>query len=358
MSDSSPPSSEEVPADANEQCVGPSSEMAGKASSCEGCPNQADCASGAARGPDPALAEVAERMADIRHKILVLSGKGGVGKSTMSAQLAWTLAESGFSVGALDIDVCGPSLPRMLGVEAEEVRRSNFGWSPVYASDNLAVMSVGFMLSSREDAIIWRGPRKNGLIRQFLTEVYWGELDFLLVDAPPGTSDEHISIAQYMHDAAVDGAVIVTTPQEMSLLDVRKEISFCRKTGIPVLGVVENMAGFVCPCCSALSDIFPAVTGGAQRMCAEMGVPFLGQMPLDPEVLRCCERGVSYLRGHETTKAGRALRALVQRVLDSSDALRETAKAHVIIGGDDDGADLATVKARLPEDEAKDASAA
>ena len=332
MSDDAPP-----PSDANEECVGPSSEQAGKASSCDGCPNQEACATGANRGPDPAVAEVSERMADIRHKLLVLSGKGGVGKSTVSAQLAWTLAESGFHTGVLDVDICGPSMPRMLGVESADVRRSNYGWSPVYASDTLACMSVAFMLSSRDDAIIWRGPRKNGLIKQFLTEVYWGDLDFLIVDAPPGTSDEHISIAQYLTTSHIDGAIIVTTPQEVALLDVRKEINFCKKTHIPILGVVENMAGYVCPCCDHVSDIFPALTGGAERMCEEMGVRFIGRIPLDPEVLRCCERGVSYLRGHEGTKAGKALRAVVMAVLDSNDGLRDTAKAHPIIGGEEEG---------------------
>eukprot|EP00456_Euglypha_rotunda_P005623 TRINITY_DN10950_c0_g1_i1.p1 TRINITY_DN10950_c0_g1~~TRINITY_DN10950_c0_g1_i1.p1 ORF type:complete len:172 (+),score=20.30 TRINITY_DN10950_c0_g1_i1:142-657(+) len=152
----------------------------------------------------------------------------------------------------------------MTGVEHEEVRRSAFGWSPVYATENLAVMSVAFMLASKTDAIIWRGPRKTELIKQFLTDVYWDKLDFLIIDAPPGTSDEHITIAQFLKTAKVDGAIIVTTPQEVSLLDVRKEITFCSKTGIPILGVVENMAGFVCPCCKTQTDIFPAVTGGAK----------------------------------------------------------------------------------------------
>ena len=186
----------EVPDNANSECVGPASEQAGQASSCEGCPNQEACASGAGRTADPAIAQVQQRLSDIKHKLLILSGKGGVGKSTVSSQLAWTLAESGYSVGVLDVDITGPSIPRMLGVEGEEVRRSNFGWSPVYAADNLAVMSVAFMLASRNDAIIWRGPRKTGLIKQFLTDVDWQQLDFLLVDAPPGTSDEHISLAQ------------------------------------------------------------------------------------------------------------------------------------------------------------------
>jgi Mrp family chromosome partitioning ATPase len=320
--------SSDRPANANEECVGPASEQAGKASACEGCPNQSACASGEGRKEDPALAEVAERLANVRHKILVLSGKGGVGKSTFSSQLAWTLAHQGYQVGILDIDICGPSVPRMMGVEHEEVRKSNFGWSPVYATENLAVMSVAFLLGDRNAAIIWRGPRKNGLIKQFLTDVDWGELDFLIVDAPPGTSDEHISIAQYLTKAQVDGAVVVTTPQEVALLDVRKEITFCQKVHVPVLGVVENMAGFVCPCCSHKSDIFPAVTGGAAKMSAEMNVPFLGSIPLDPNLLQSCEEGKCFIERHPQSAAAKPLLDVVKHVLDATPKLKNTAAEH------------------------------
>lgn len=166
---------------------------------------------------------------------LVLSGKGGVGKSTVSAQIAFSLAGMGKQVGLLDVDICGPSIPRMLGLVGQEVHQSASGWSPVYVEDNLGVMSIGFMLPSSDDAIIWRGPRKNGLIKQFLTDVDWGVLDYLIIDTPPGTSDEHISIVQYLKAANVDGAVIVTTPQEVAMADVRKEINFCKKTGLFLL---------------------------------------------------------------------------------------------------------------------------
>lgn len=212
------------------KCVGPSSDEAGKADSCAGCPNQSSCASGETK-VDNSQILIQNRMASVKHKILVLSGKGGVGKSTFAAQLAFSLALQGKQVGLLDIDICGPSVPRMLGLVGHEVHQSASGWSPVYVQDNLAVMSVGFMLPSKDDAVIWRGPRKNGLIKQFLTDVVWSELDYLIVDTPPGTSDEHISIVQYLKSCHVDGAVIVTTPQEVSMADVRKEINFCRKTG-------------------------------------------------------------------------------------------------------------------------------
>ena len=173
-------------------------------------------------------------MRPVKHKILVLSGKGGVGKSTFAAQLSFALAGLDKQIGLLDIDICGPSIPKMLGLEGQEIHQSNLGWSPVYVEDNLGVMSIGFMLPDPDEAVIWRGPRKNGLIKQFVKDVDWGDLDYLVVDAPPGTSDEHISIMQYLKASNVDGAIIVTTPQEVSLIDVRKEINFCKKVGIKV----------------------------------------------------------------------------------------------------------------------------
>ncbi|KAH0984609.1 hypothetical protein GBA52_011786 [Prunus armeniaca] len=176
----------EIPENANEHCPGPQSDSAGKSDACEGCPNQQICATTAPKGPDPDVVAIAERMATVKHKILVLSGKGGVGKSTFSAQLAFALAAMDFQVGLLDIDICGPSIPKMLGLEGQEIHQSNLGWSPVYVESNLGVMSIGFMLPEPDDAVIWRGPRKNALIKQFLKDVYWGELDFLVVDAPPG----------------------------------------------------------------------------------------------------------------------------------------------------------------------------
>ena len=150
-------------------------------------------------------------------------------------------------MGLLDIDICGPSIPKMLGLEGQEIHQSNLGWSPVYVESNLGAMSIGFMLPHPDEAVVWRGPRKNALIKQFLKDVYWGELDFLVVDAPPGTSDEHISIVQYLDATGIDGAIIVTTPQQVSLIDVRKEISFSKKVGVKVLGVVENMSGLSQP---------------------------------------------------------------------------------------------------------------
>ena len=278
-----------IPLDANEECPGTASESAGKADACAGCPNQQFCASGEAAKPDPDLPAIEARMAQVSRKVLVLSGKGGVGKSTISAALARGLAaDEEVQVGLMDVDICGPSIPKVMGLEREQVHRSSSGWSPVYPEDNLAVMSVGFLLGGADEAVIWRGPKKNGLIKQFLKDVDWGELDFLVVDTPPGTSDEHLSLAKFL---GADGAVIVTTPQAVALLDVRKQINFCRKVGIPVLGVVENMSAFVCPKCSTATPIFAPTTGGAEGMAAEMAVPFLGRVPLDPRVAQASDQG-------------------------------------------------------------------
>jgi Mrp family chromosome partitioning ATPase len=219
---------EAAPANANAECVGPASESAGKSSACEGCPNQSACSTGAFNSPEAkAKAQqesqaLKESLANVSHVILVLSGKGGVGKSTIAAQLSHTLASQGFAVGLLDVDLCGPSAPRMVLGDAyatAQVHRSGSGaWTPVYAKSNLAVMSISFLLEDNAAAVVWRGPRKNALIQQFLTEVDWtGDtdgLDYLIVDTPPGTSDEHISTVQYLQKAgSISGAVVVTTPE-------------------------------------------------------------------------------------------------------------------------------------------------
>ncbi|CDW77673.1 cytosolic fe-s cluster assembly factor nubp1 [Stylonychia lemnae] len=301
--------------DANENCPGVGTQSAGKSEACAGCPNQTICSTGEAQKEDPALEEIAEKLNQVKNVILVLSGKGGVGKSTISTQLALTLAQDEkIQVGLLDIDICGPSVPRMLGLEGQEVHQSNQGWSPVYFEDNLAVMSIGFLLPSKDDAIIWRGPRKNGLIKQFLTDVIWEDLDYLIIDTPPGTSDEHISVVQYLKKTKVLGSIIVTTPQEVSLSDVRKEINFCKKTELPVIGVVENMSGFVCPNCDCESQIFPPITGGASKMCQDMNIKLLAQLPLEPKILLSCEGGKCFASEHPDTKSARIFQDIVKQV--------------------------------------------
>jgi len=281
---------------------------------------------------------IRDRLESVRHKILILSGKGGVGKSTFAAQLAYALSSRNYRVGLLDVDICGPSVPLLFGQEGKDVHRSNSGWSPVFVTDNLSLMSIGFLLPNADDAVIWRGPRKDGLIKQFLKDTEWTDLDFLIVDAPPGTSDEHLSVVQHMKLAGIDGAIIITTPQEMALADVRKEINFCKKVGINILGVVENMSGLNLPmnCAQVMFtsaengsditlkvrdaiqknfpsgftassanvhfepssiriqiDVFPASRGGALKMCERAGVEYLGSIPLDPAIAVASEKGLS-----------------------------------------------------------------
>jgi Mrp family chromosome partitioning ATPase len=290
---------EDIPQDANENCPGTCSDTAGKGSACQGCPNQTACSTGKAKEEDPSIELIAKKLSNVKNIIFVLSGKGGVGKSTVSSQLAMTLAsieEQKYEVGLLDIDICGPSIPRMLGLENEEVHQSNDGWTPVYYDNNLAVMSIGFLLSNKNDAVIWRGPRKNGLIKQFLTDVVWDNLDYLVIDTPPGTSDEHLSIIQYLGKTNILGAVVVTTPQEISLLDVRKELNFCVKTNIPIIGVVENMSGFTCPNCKCNYDIFKPNTGGAAKMCEEFNVDLLACIPIEPDLLQASDSGKTFVK--------------------------------------------------------------
>lgn len=305
---------ESKPSNAPEHCPGTDNELAGKAAACAGCPNQNICAT-TPKGPDPAIPLINERMENIRHKILILSGKGGVGKSTFTSQLAFALSnDEEVQVGLVDVDICGPSIPKIMGLEGEQIHQSSSGWSPVYLEDNLAVMSIGFMLQNQDDAIIWRGPKKNGLIKQFLKDVEWGPLDFLLIDTPPGTSDEHLSIVQFLKEAGIDGAIVITTPQEMALQDVRKEINFCRKVGIPILGVVENMRGFVCPGCKNESQIFLPSTGGAQKMCEELNLRLLGSIPLDPRIAKSCDHGVSFMDEFPDSPATKALEKIVEGI--------------------------------------------
>jgi len=277
-----------------DECPGVGTEESGKASACDGCPNQKICASAGPAAPDPDIDIIAERLSGVKHKLLILSGKGGVGKSTVTANLVRCLATThNKEVGVLDIDLCGPSQPTIMGCQGESVHQSGSGWSPVFVDDNLSLMSAGFLLPTEDTALIWRGPKKNGLIKQLLRDVDWGNLDFLLVDTPPGTSDEHLSLVQYLAAAGVDGAVIVTTPQEISLQDVRKEINFCQKVGLRVLGVVENMSQFVCPKCHIVSTILPTSTGGAEKLSSDTGAPVLSKLPLDPVIGKSCDEGAN-----------------------------------------------------------------
>jgi ATP-binding protein involved in chromosome partitioning len=249
------------------------------------------------------------RLCRINHKIVVLSGKGGVGKSTIAVNLATALMLSGLRVGLLDVDIHGPSIPTMLGLENETLQGGPGGLFPVFLG-NMKIMSLGFLLKNTDDAVIWRGPMKMGVIKQFLTDVEWGDLDYLIVDAPPGTGDEPLSLCQLIQP--LDGAVIVTTPQKVAAVDVRKSISFCRQVSVPVIGVIENMSGFVCPHCGEITQILPA--GGGKKIAADMQVPFLGTIPLDPNIAASCDAGQAFIHHYASSPTAKLMQDIINRI--------------------------------------------
>lgn len=282
---------------------------------CETC-TSGDCASKTRRpGENDAEFEQRQRLQSrlcrIKNKILVLSGKGGVGKSTVAVNLAVSLMLAGKRVGLLDVDIHGPSVPTMLGLEGEVLQGHEHEILPVPLGD-LQVMSIGFLLRHQDDAVIWRGPRKMGVIQQFLSDVAWGDLDFLVIDSPPGTGDEPLNVVQLLD--RVDGAVVVTTPQRVAAVDVRKSISFCRELHVPVLGVVENMSGFVCPHCGQETHILPR--GSAEAMCQEMDVRFLGSLPMDPVLAQAADDGRAFVQAFAESPVAARFRELVAPVLE------------------------------------------
>jgi Mrp family chromosome partitioning ATPase/predicted Fe-Mo cluster-binding NifX family protein len=244
-------------------------------------------------------------MKNIRHKILVLSGKGGVGKSTVAANLAVWLSARGNKVGLLDADIHGPSIPKLLGLEREKLQRTNDKIIPASYNRMLKVMSIGFLLHNEQDALIWRGPMKHNIIDNFVSNVSWDELDYLVVDCPPGTGDEPLSIVQLIPD--IDGAVIVTTPQQLAVIDVRKCITFCRQLNIPILGIIENMAGFICPHCGLKSELFAG--GGGKELAEQLNMPFAGRIPLDPHLVLTCDMGEPLICSDIQSPTKKALQA-------------------------------------------------
>ena len=252
-----------------------------------------------------------ERLRQIRHRLIVLSGKGGVGKSTVAANLAWSLAQAGRTVGLLDIDIHGPSIPKLFGLEGAKLDSDALGLHPICLGPNLKVMSIGFLVESPQDAVIWRGPLKYSVIRQFLRDVNWGALDYLIVDSPPGTGDEPLSVVQLMGQPA--SAIVVTTPQDVAVADVRRSITFCQRLQLQVLGVVENMSGFVCPHCGKTTDLFKS--GGGESLAQEMGVPFLGKVPLDPQVVDSGDAGTPFVQRFAESPAAHAFKDIVHPIL-------------------------------------------
>ncbi len=250
--------------------------------------------------PDPNEV-VKKSLNQIKNKIIVMSGKGGVGKTSTSVNIAIALANKGFKVGLMDVDIHGPDIPRMLGLEGMLGLDQNQKLSPLSYSDNLTAVSVESLMVNKDDAIIWRGPVKHSAIQQFISDVEWGELDFLIIDSPPGTGDEPLSVTQIIKDAK---AIIVTTPQEVSLADVRKSISFCKTVKMEIFGLIENMSGSACPHCGEIIDLFGS--GGGETTAKASGITFLGKVPFDSKMVKCGDTGTSYQDQNKDTAVTKA----------------------------------------------------
>jgi Mrp family chromosome partitioning ATPase len=259
---------------------------------------------------EPTPEETAARaLSGVRNKFLIMSGKGGVGKTSTSVNLAIALARKGHKVGLLDVDLHGPDIPKMLGLEGTMEVTQSRKLQPKQFSENLCAVSIESLLPDRDEAVIWRGPVKFNAIRQFIEEVEWGELDYLIVDAPPGTGDEPLTIAQLIKDAK---AIIVTTPQEVALADVRKSISFCRRVDLEIFGLVENMSGFTCPHCSEAVDLLG--NGGGKKTADAAGIQFLGKIPFDPRMVSCSDSGISFQDQHRDAEAATAFIGVAEKV--------------------------------------------
>ncbi|NPA15711.1 MAG: Mrp/NBP35 family ATP-binding protein [Deferribacteres bacterium] len=277
---------------------------------CSTCPMASQCSQDVQKKHQEEL--LRRRLSKIKHKIMVMSGKGGVGKTTVSVNLAYALAKRGYRVGLLDADIHGPNVPLMLGLEGRQLYVSDEGIEPLQVNENLKVVSMSFLLSSPDTPVIWRGPLKMSALRQFLSEVNWGELDFLIIDLPPGTGDEPLSIAQLIKE--LDGSIIVTTPQDVALLDSRKSINFSKKLNVPVLGIIENMSGLICPHCGKEIALFKI--GGGEKAAREYGVPFLGRIPIDPKVVELEDEGKPLFEAAPDSPVVKAFEQIVDRLLE------------------------------------------
>jgi ATP-binding protein involved in chromosome partitioning len=255
-----------------------------------------------------------QRMCRIGNKLLVMSGKGGVGKSTVAANLAITLAASGKQVGLLDVDIHGPSIPKLMGLEHGRAVSHDGGLAPLDVGENLKVFSIAFFLPSNRDAVIWRGPMKHNAIRQFLEDVDWGPLDYLVIDLPPGTGDEPLAVAQMIGQPS--GAVLVTTPQDLAVSDVRRSASFCQKVSMPVIGIIENMSGLACPHCGGQINLFK--TGGGEALAQEMEIAYLGRIPIDPQIVACGDNGIPYVQQFTESPAAQAFAQVVEQIIAAS----------------------------------------
>ena len=256
-----------------------------------------------------------DSLSRIRHVIIVMSGKGGVGKSTVSSNLALALSLKGYQTGLMDIDITGPNIPKMFRIEDEKLYAEGDKLIPVSVPPSLKVMSMGFLLPERDSAVIWRGPMKASAIRQFIEDVHWGDLDYLIIDMPPGTGDEALSIVQLIPRA--DGAVIVTTPQDVAVLDGKKSVSFANQMKLPILGLIENMSGFVCPHCGELTEIFGS--GGGEKVAGELKIEFLGRVPLEPGVVRSGDSGMPVVIAEPDSRSAAAFNAIVDKIIKAAE---------------------------------------
>jgi len=254
--------------------------------------------------------KIVDKLNNIKHKIVIMSGKGGVGKTTVAVNLAFSLSFSGSKVGLLDVDINGPNVPKMLGIEDEKLGGIDNAIEPVLVSKNLKVVSMAFLLADKDMPVIWRGPLKMQAIRQFVGEVEWGELDYLIIDLPPGTGDEPLTIAQLIKEK--NGAVIVTTPQDVALLDSRKAVNFARALKMPVIGILENMSGFSCPHCHKDIDLFKV--GGGKIAAEEMSVPYLGSVPLDSKIVETGDGGVPFVQKYRDLDSARIFEQIVDNI--------------------------------------------
>jgi len=272
-----------------------------------------DCGKGKASDASKFKDEQINRsLSRIRHKLIVMSGKGGVGKSSVSAGLAMQLANSGYRVGLLDVDIHGPSLAGIMGVKGLLDVTADKKVKPHQVDDRLSVVSMQSLMQDADRAVIWRGPAKTGVIRQFIGDVSWGDLDYLIIDAPPGTGDEPLSVAQTIPEAK---ALIVTTPQDVALSDVRKSINFCRVIKLAIVGLVENMGPFACPCCGETLTLFKS--GGGQATAGQMEVPFLGTLPFDPQVVKACDSGQPIGLNQSAAEFSAAMTGIVKKIVES-----------------------------------------
>ena len=258
------------------------------------------------------LEKIEERMKNIKYKVAILSGKGGVGKSTITANLAVALASRGRPnlIGVLDADITGPSIPKILGVRGGHLNAGPAGIFPVFGPLGIKVVSMDFLLPSDETPVIWRGPLKSVAIRQFLSDVVWGELEYLLIDLPPGTGDEALSIMQFI--PKVSGVIIITIPSEVSQLVVKKAVTFTHELKAPIVGIIENMSGFVCPNCGSIINIFKV--GGGEKIAEELKVPFLGKIPLDPRICETSDDGIPFIVKHPNTPASKSFMDIVEKI--------------------------------------------